>query len=654
MSLIKSFNWKFLMQNLKKAKGTVLLCLIIVPLILSIYLVVSGIEIHSPEIGMQEAIRVIDAIFMYIIPFVLSVVLFGFVFRKSSTDFMNSMPINRTTMFITNTIGGILLITIIQVASAIIALLWGAIFTNVIVFSALVLDTMIVSWISYVFVFVTTNLAMTISGTQKTQLLVTALILFLIPICIELTKSIREVDYYGHSYTDTGYRYDIAIESGYKTTYFDTLDSVKNYTMPFKLFRYGLRYSWQTNLRMVILTVIYFFLGLKLYQKKKMEFSEESFSSLKLHLIAKGLTLIPVLLFVNALNAYSRSITAFIVAVILCAVYYVIFDIVSKRKVPVATTIASFAGTIFVIQALIMFAGSADYKTKDIDVEDIKEISIGKNSNASDFFYNDNNLDNSILDGNYFIQDEQILDLILDGVHKLSVSSEDVENFDLNEEYLGREIYFNIKLKSGKEYYIRTNIAEKNYNEILSILARDDDYMKHIKQRICNSDGVITVGQNITDNKTTKKIEKVLKNNFETMELFSSANDDVYYITKTVYQNNQIIKYCIPLSDNEKLLKEVAIFTNRQTLENIKGYQNGMNAYVHNQDRIIGDIYNDYKILRFMEEHAADEFVPSQEYYIISGGLHTRNGYKSFVFYTNDINEIDSMISKNNRYNDWY
>ena len=378
-----------------------------------------------------------------------------------------------------------------------------------------------------------------------------------------------------------------------------------------------------------------------------MEFSEESFSNLKLHIFVKGLTLVPVLLFVNCLNAYDKSITSLVVAIILCGVYYVIFDIVSKRKVPIVTTIASFAGTIFVIQALIVFAGSIKYKQKNIDMEDIKAISLGRNSNASTSYLYEDNRETSIFDGDYFIQSDQILDLILDGVEKFDEYRRDEEaRFD---DMLVKNIYFNIRLKSGKEYYIQTTILEKHYNEIISILTRDEKYINHIKKEIGNANGVITIGNDIVDSKTTKNLEAILQDHLEILSS-NKDNDNVYFMTKYVYENHQIVKYCIPLTNNDELLKEVAKFANRQALENIKGYQMGVRAYIYDKSKNIDDIYGGHAILDFIEQHAADEFDPSQEYYIISGSLTTRNGYKTFIFYTNETSEIDSMVRNDYRY----
>lgn len=167
MNLIKSFNFEFLKQNIKKSKGAIILSLMIVPLFLSIWMVVAGLNEETPTIISLQITGWLDLVFMYILPFIYSSILFGFVFKKTSTDFINAIPINRKTVFVTNTIGGILLITMIQLLAGLIALLWGAVFNNLVIFPRAVLDMMIISWVSYVFVFITANLAMSISGTKR-------------------------------------------------------------------------------------------------------------------------------------------------------------------------------------------------------------------------------------------------------------------------------------------------------------------------------------------------------------------------------------------------------------------------------------------------------------------------------------------------------
>lgn len=245
MNSTKLFNFKFLKQNIKKSKGGIVLSLIIVPLLVSIYMFFSGINSIETQYVTHSSIGIFNVIFMYLIPFVYSVYLFGFVFKKPSTDFMNSMPINRKTMFFTNTLGGIILITLIQVITAILTFLWSAIFSKIIVFPIDILETLILCWTSYVFVFIVSNLAMTFSGTVQTQFVVTILILFLIPVCGELAEGVR--DFNDFSIFSSQDDYDLTIVDGHRVTHYDLLETSKNYTMPFKLIRYRMEFFMGFN-----------------------------------------------------------------------------------------------------------------------------------------------------------------------------------------------------------------------------------------------------------------------------------------------------------------------------------------------------------------------------------------------------------------------
>ena len=639
MSSTKLFNFNFLKQNIKKSKGTVILSLVIVPILISIYMVTSGLNNQNVEFVSHELFGTMTLIFMYIIPFVYSVILFGFVFKKPSTDFMNSMPINRKTMFITNTVGGIFLIALIHLLAGCTVFLWSFAFKNIVVFPLDVLETMLISLVSYIFVFVSANLAMTISGTLITQFVVTALILFLVPFCVEEFNSIKQDTIYGFG-DDLQEDYDISIIDGYQTTHYNLLDEVKDYTMPFKLPRYGFEFSEKTILKMLVLSAFYSFIGFELYKRRKMEDNEESFGSLKLHLLVKALTLIPVILFANFANL-SEDITAFVVIVIISAIYYFVFDLIVKRKVPIKVTVLSFILTIFVIQASISTLRVMN-KTKsiDIDSEDIKSISIGKNRRArtglfSISYSGENNL---VFDGDYFIKDSEALDMIL----KAKLSAENKVEDDYYS-YPSEMLYFNIKLASGKEYYTRFYVYEKDYDKIVDYLRNDDDYMKHIKNNILENSGVYLSNDQILVRKTEKIVEKELKDNLPDTDFSKLKDGNVYYIEKKVYNNHKLYTYKIPTNVSDNSLKAIAEFSNETSLDNIKGYKYGLYASVYDRNKVIGNIDNAQKLLEFMEENAREEFNPNKKYYIISGDLETNDGYKSFVFYTNKIEEIDDI-----------
>ena len=92
MNLAKLFNFKYLMQNIKKSKMAIILFLSVVPIFTSLLLIISASNSYVPsflELGSS------NIIFMYITPFILSFSLFGYAYKKKSIDFIGSMPISR-------------------------------------------------------------------------------------------------------------------------------------------------------------------------------------------------------------------------------------------------------------------------------------------------------------------------------------------------------------------------------------------------------------------------------------------------------------------------------------------------------------------------------------------------------------------------------
>ena len=69
MNSKKLFNFRFLKQNIKKSKSGIILSIIIVPLILSIYMVLCGLNSTSYEFISHSQIGIYNLIFMYLIPY---------------------------------------------------------------------------------------------------------------------------------------------------------------------------------------------------------------------------------------------------------------------------------------------------------------------------------------------------------------------------------------------------------------------------------------------------------------------------------------------------------------------------------------------------------------------------------------------------------
>ena len=106
MNLKRLFNWPYLRQNLKKSKGLLAIILGIIP-ILNLLIFIAINVLSNSEASTLSRISTVAILGLYTIPILLSMALFGFVFKRKSVDFMMSMPLERKTIFVTNTIGGI-------------------------------------------------------------------------------------------------------------------------------------------------------------------------------------------------------------------------------------------------------------------------------------------------------------------------------------------------------------------------------------------------------------------------------------------------------------------------------------------------------------------------------------------------------------------
>ena len=336
------------------------------------------------------------------------------------------------------------------------------------------------------------------------------------------------------------------------------------------------------------------------------------------------------------------------VIIILVAIYYFLFDLIVKRKVKIGISVISFIASLFIIQASITFLDSFNNnKQIDIDYDDIKSISIGLNSKVKDSYYlsysyNDGYNKDLFLDGDYFIEDKDILDIILE-------AEKQNRSFDnMYKSYSSFSLKFNIKLKSGKEYYLFKTISQSNYDKIIEKLKQNQKYMKHIKDNILKLNGEYKLGNDIIKSNDKKVLEKELKNSLENLDSLKSLdkniNEDVFYIYKVVYEKNRVCYYKIPIDLSNEFMNVVVNIANKNAKNNIKGYKYSLHCSVYTKDEYVDSGFSNEKILDFIEEHVDDEFNPNKKYYIISGNLETYDGYKYFIFYTNNTKEIDKML----------
>lgn len=369
MNLARLFNFKYFMQNIKKSKMAIILFLSVVPIFTSLLIITSASNSYVPSFIELAAPNVI---FMYITPFILSFSLFGYAYKKKSIDFIGSMPISRKSVFATNTLGGIILIIIMHLITLICTLLFGVI-TDSLIFSKMVFDIFVYQTIAYIFVFTVANLAMSVSGNVITQIVVTLLILFTI------SASVLYINLWNNprvSLIDDGY--DISTNYNISTEF--------NYTAPSLLFNDGnYIYNEVSLIKMVVLSIGYTVLGYFLFKNKKMEYAGESFENKFVHLLVKGLTLIPFVMILVALVDSDEWEAIMILMAIVC-VYYLVYDLITNKKNKLRENLLALIVSISVLFGVyaILINVTENIKFK-IELDNIKSFNI-KEIGGSDFW----------------------------------------------------------------------------------------------------------------------------------------------------------------------------------------------------------------------------------------------------------------------------
>lgn len=609
MNLVKLFNFKYLMQNIKKSKMAIILFLAIVPIFTSLIIITSASNSYVPsfpELGLA------NIIFMYVTPFILSFSLFGYVYKKKSIDFIGSMPISRKSIFVTNTVGGIALIVLTQLITFICTLLLGAI-TESVIFFKLAFDILVFQTIAYIFVFAAANLAMSISGNVVTQIITTILILFTI------SASVLYVNLWDSpsiSLLDEDYR----ISSNYY------IDNEIHYTAPSLIFNDGeYFYNTESLIKMVVLSAIYMVLGYFAFKNKKMEAAGESFENKNIHMLVKGLTLIPfVMILVALVDSDEWEGIMFLIAII--AVYYFVYDLITNKKNKIKENLVMMIVSITVLfgfyTILINVTEDREYK---IELTDIKSFEF----------------DTIAYDYKFGI-DTKITDITL--FEKMLYSN--YRDYDGKAE----TVRLVLNMKNGGKRNIRMhNVSSDVLKEVLKQvenikLSKNAKVMPYSNINLTND-----------DRKNLKiEVENALAN-ISLDRLYEINNNSRYYNRIDIYdyKNNELLEFNCSIEISEEVFDIITRASNKDTAKRIQR-KLSMSEYIYldveNTETfrkymgITDEYYYGYngevpdEIYDFIFKNAEKDVNPMKEYIVLN--------FSGYRFYTNDIETVASILKE--------
>lgn len=654
MNLMKLFNINYLKQNFKKSKVILSIFIGLIPILNTIILIMN-FNNNSGKVFKFSEISIINFVGIYVLPVIVSICLFNYIYKKRSVDFINSMPISRKSVFVTNTIFGNLIFLSMLIVNIVLMLILTQVF-NIPIPLAMMFDYLWFWFIVYIFTFSATNLAMSISGNAITQIIVTLLLVFLFPFIHLFTNELSNYNMVNKTYLECNSN-DCVIENYYcyddlecninKNANIYEIDLTKetkyNYTSPFGFISSILNgdnkiFNTVSITKMIILSILYTLLGYTLFIKRKMEVSETSFKNKHIHNIVRSLTLIPIIAFAYIICRYENIISIIFVLVIIL-IYYFVYDLITKKSITnIKLSLIYFIATICaltIFYSLVEISGDKTEKNT-IKYTDIKEAAINMNYYSSGYY--DSDVDN------IYIKDKELINLIIKNSYKNNANAK---------HYL--KAYLKTK---DNEYRTHISLTDEDYNKVVSILSQNKEYVNYYKDINYNKVYAVRIGQNLYNKKDSDAILKLVKetlSNLSLKELFELQKkydniSDNFYISLYTYEKHDSREFKVNGYINYSLLNSIVNSNNKVLKENMEIII-PEEYFIYYQDKYTEEEFNiGYYLLRnakneiynFVLKELENTVDMKKEFITLEIRLNNNN----YLFTTNNIKEFKEILNK--------
>ena len=641
MNLMKYFNYNYMIQNLKKSKSILIFFLGLIPIasIFSYLVLISNTSLYNITL---EAISIIHYFGIYFIPILLSLCLFGFIYKKKQVDFTLSMPLSRKTIFTTNTITGILLLILMITFSAL-GIYIVNLFTDFIIPFRMIIDYILIWSITYIFVFILTNIAMSISGNGITQFIVTMLLLFFIPFLIDCIQ-------YSNPFYGVGDDANLCITSIDSCYYIENYKQA-NFTLPYNNIRIFLFAKWQplynivSLLKMVIISIIGFIVGKVFYVKRKMEINETSFSTLEIHNIVKALTMFPIVVVISDfIKGDSMSNLGMIISILILVIYYLVYDLITRKSISnLKTTFIHFCITLIILFPICMVLCGQN-KNNNL-------INISKNNITGYQFSKDDTSFNQI---DYVdVKNSITIQMITDSLARSKTSLRNHKYNGNENEYVFREM---IIKTNKKNYKVQSaSFLKEDYDKIIEQTEKTEDTKN--SNTLLAQNKIYALGleedhlrKYTNDYKVLESAKEVIETNTNDIKkdytlckiLYLYAYDKGTVVTKTLNScTSSVLSDYIEKEINKENQKFYSKIRINNIFEEVIEYSDNLTTLTKSE--LTGKCFENLdKIYKWILEHQEDEFSVKKPYISIGGNIENKN----YIYYTNRVEEFLELLEE--------
>jgi hypothetical protein len=556
----------------------------------------------------------------------------------------------------------------------------GNFFDNLVIPKAMYFHYFITFFIAYIYVFITSSLALTLTGSRIVHVALTLILLFLPGFMGDFYNSFTHVD---NNYMDdlypTCYNYGINCDRYQINNDFTLKDSYKlnnEQTLPYKYINpvsraaLGMSISGEINynneissvhnipsiIKMIFLSIIYFVIGTYSFIKRKMELAETTFKSENIHQLVKCITLLPLSLV--AITTFSKE-TSKIVLLIFAAVIliiYVVYDLITRRNnTHFMKSVIYFLG--FTLVSILIY-NSFDFLA---NFESSKKIlksyisNIGIQPNASFDYYSNEGDFNAL---SYKIYDNEIIDLIFNNTYKTIETDDNSRYFAIR-----------LTLKNNKTHYFNMRLPKSEYDRLLNLLASKKDYVDDLKY--INYDKIYGVqfgNNNYTKDEASKVIDLIHKS-YEEKDIidvvnstyidYNSYSDDSTSVMLYIYNkgvkyyrinsniNPDLKNYIMQMQNDEyirdKKLNKNKVLTSVAFSSNDSDYQTYINYLsIYGDDKLFYNyINNNIKSNIDFSKYSSEEVI----HFNVAVGDNINSNY-------NDVKQYDVFMIKDETYQD--
>lgn len=615
MHLTKLFNFKYLIQNLKKSKGALAVFLGLVPILNFLIFLVQSLNSANTLLLSLSELSGINIVGTFVIPVIMSYCLFGYLFKKKSVDFVGSMPIDRKAIFISNTVGGIVLIIVMNLLNVILLSIVANVFSGFLFPLRMVLDYFVLWTITYIFIFTVSNLAIVLTGNMITSIVVTCLMLFLVPFTkdyiflkseenvtsiyrVKCSEAACEPDTYFCA--DSECTKNLA--NDIYQTYIQKNPKAPNHIAPYSYISNFLFYNYSeysvsfynsiSLIKMLIASIVCFVIGLIVFIKRKMEICETSFKSMVMHNAVKALVLVPVLcIMFEFLTELSFTIIIFVALII---IYYLIYDLITMRKISLQKrSIFTFlALTITIVWGII---GINYFTTKEeqelIYVSEIDSVAV----TLDDEYYEE-----------IFVGDKDLINYIM----KLELANYDYQAE--SEEEFNNVINYTFKI-DDTTYSSSCWVSNEAYNHILESLNANTHFLSKLRSV---DDDIKAIAVNDFVIEDTDEILNVITKELRLKSLpnyIASFNTTFPVEVKLVsYENHDLIYKTIPAGLSKELENKIAETQNAALIKTLNVRKTNY-VYIHLNNFLyieeISNRENSDVIIDYLLDYSVDEII---------------------------------------------